>query len=770
MQLYLKGWLAPSLLVVGLVAQQDGSAWYAQGRRALDRGDWQGAVEAFEQLAEDDAQADAALYWQAYAFNKLGDRDRALELVSSLENRFPQSEWRDEARSLAVEVRGATADVDRADEELKLMALNALMQSGDDEAVAILEEFLRGDHSERLKERALFVLAQSGSERAFEILAQTARDDAEPELQRKAIRYLGVHHSDRSLALLVEMYDAVDNLEARRAILQSFMIAGEKDRLLHVAREESNQELRGRAVRLLGTMNARDELWALYEREPSQDVRKRILRAFMVADDKERLLAVARNAQEAEELRSTAVRLLGTQDADDELWSLYRQETSQEVKKESTARAFHLGKPTERLTEVARDTEEPAELRKHAIQNLGVVGEDARPALVALYREELAMELKETILHSLFVQGGGRGAHRDRESRDQSRAQEKMRSLALRGGRAGGQRVHDGDSETMTLVLLLLLQPTLVSGTLELSASGHRSRGADPPGAERSPSGPATPCREWKTASTGATGRRARERSKRDASERESGRSELFVFYRIEGGTIGEVRTSSAHCRIDASGRTVYWWTDVSGEASLELLSRLAREDAASGLGKGGAARARAPSKSPRGRPSRVVREARAARARRKSRVLAGSRARLRWLRSTFVASRGGVGTRLREKIAFALHVSDSPGATEKLIELARGDRSPSVRAKALFWLAREAGAEAGRTIARAVIDDPELEVKKKAVFALSRLPAEEGVPLLVEVAQSHPSPEIRKKAFFWLGQSGDPRALALFERVLLER
>jgi HEAT repeat protein len=92
------------------------------------------------------------------------------------------------------------------------------------------------------------------------------------------------------------------------------------------------------------------------------------------------------------------------------------------------------------------------------------------------------------------------------------------------------------------------------------------------------------------------------------------------------------------------------------------------------------------------------------------------------------------------------------------------------VRERALFWLGQRAGAVAARAIATAVREDPELEVKKKAVFALSQLPAEEGVPLLIEVAETHPHPEVRKQAFFWLGQSEDPRALDLFERVLLRK
>ncbi len=58
-------------------------------------------------------------------------------------------------------------------------------------------------------------------------------------------------------------------------------------------------------------------------------------------------------------------------------------------------------------------------------------------------------------------------------------------------------------------------------------------------------------------------------------------------------------------------------------------------------------------------------------------------------------------------------------------------------------------------------------EVREQAVFALSQLPKDQGVPILVRVARSNRDPGIRRKAMFWLGQSDDPRALELFEDIL---
>jgi len=61
-------------------------------------------------------------------------------------------------------------------------------------------------------------------------------------------------------------------------------------------------------------------------------------------------------------------------------------------------------------------------------------------------------------------------------------------------------------------------------------------------------------------------------------------------------------------------------------------------------------------------------------------------------------------------------------------------------------------------------------EVRESAVFALSQRPREEGIPALISVARTNKDPEIRKKALFWLGQSNDPRALDLFEELLTKK
>lgn len=60
-----------------------------------------------------------------------------------------------------------------------------------------------------------------------------------------------------------------------------------------------------------------------------------------------------------------------------------------------------------------------------------------------------------------------------------------------------------------------------------------------------------------------------------------------------------------------------------------------------------------------------------------------------------------------------------------------------------------------------------EREIRDQAVFGLSQLPGDQGVPVLIRLARSNKDPKVRRKALFWLGQSDDPRALKLFEEIL---
>jgi hypothetical protein len=126
-------------------------------------------------------------------------------------------------------------------------------------------------------------------------------------------------------------------------------------------------------------------------------------------------------------------------------------------------------------------------------------------------------------------------------------------------------------------------------------------------------------------------------------------------------------------------------------------------------------------------------------------------------------------GGRAGEQAVFAATIADSVTVWPTLLKLARDEHLPGgTRRQAVFWLGQAAGDAATAGLA-GLTDDASLDrdVKEQAVFALSQRPRDEGVPVLIRIARANPDREVRRKALFWLGQSNDPRALALFEELL---
>lgn len=121
------------------------------------------------------------------------------------------------------------------------------------------------------------------------------------------------------------------------------------------------------------------------------------------------------------------------------------------------------------------------------------------------------------------------------------------------------------------------------------------------------------------------------------------------------------------------------------------------------------------------------------------------------------------------DDLIFAATIADSVTIWPTLLQLAKDRNAPrSSRKQAVFWVSQAAGDKAAEGLGEIVTDDAEdREVRESAVFALSQLPRDEGVPILIRVARTNGDPKIRRTAMFWLGQSEDPRALALFEEIL---
>ena len=359
---------------------------YEEGQEALEEGRWQRAVERFARVIDQNgARVDAAMYWRAYALDRLGQKADALAATAELIKRFPTSKWLADAKALEVQVRqsaGQPVSPEAADnEELKLLALQGLQHSDPEQAVPMIEKILQGPQSPRLKERALFVLAQSNSPRARTVLAGIAKGAGNPDLQRKAIQYLGVHGGRENRDLLAQIYDASTDVDIKRRILRSFMVSGDRTRLLNAANTEKAPELRAEAVQQLGVMGAHDELWTLYQKETSPDVKKRVIQAMFVGGNVTRMSELAMNEPNAD-LRRAAIRnlgLMGKGKTSDTLTTLYNREKELPIKRE-IINAYFLQGNAEQLVAIARKETDP-NLRKELVSRLSQMSRNSKVAM-----------------------------------------------------------------------------------------------------------------------------------------------------------------------------------------------------------------------------------------------------------------------------------------------------------------------------------------------------------------------------------------------------
>jgi tetratricopeptide (TPR) repeat protein len=357
---------------------QDGaSESYSRGKNDLDRKEYGRAIDAFNRVIDmkGNSRVDGAYYWRAYAQNKLGHRDEALASLDELQKNYPSSQWLEDAKALQVEIRsqnGQPVSPESAtDEDLKLLALNSLMNSDPERSVPMLQNLLKSSNSPKLKERALFVLAQSHSAAARDVLAGVAKGASNPDLQSKAIEYLGISAGRENLQMLQDIYRSSNDTQVKRTILNSFMVAGSRENLLAVAKTEMNTELKVHAIRLLGSAGGGADLAQLYSNS-SPEIARAVIQGLFISGNSDKLLELAKSEKD-ENLRRFIINQLGVMGKSKTgaaLVSMYAQETNPEIKKSIVSALF---------------------------------SQDNAPAMVELARKETDLNLKKMIVNQLSV-------------------------------------------------------------------------------------------------------------------------------------------------------------------------------------------------------------------------------------------------------------------------------------------------------------------------------------------------------------------------------
>jgi HEAT repeats len=321
-------------------------------------------------------KADAALYWKAYALNKAGNKSQALTTIAELKKTYPQSRYQRDAGVIEVEIRGASVNPnDLNDEDLKITAINALMNSDPEKAVPFVEKIIRGNYSTKLKEKALFVLSQTDSEKATTMLLEIAKSSNDPDLQKRAIRSLGMNGNPRNKAALKEIYQSTSDPSIKKAVFQGWLMCGDKEDVLAVAKQEKSPEVRREAIKFLGMMGGREELRQMYK-DAGNDIetKEAVLNGMMMCGDADGLTEIAKSEKDPKAMSKVinTLGLVGGEHTVDTLLSIYSTSPDMETKKH-VINALFLHGASKQMVAMARKETNP-ELKRAWIQKLSLMG------------------------------------------------------------------------------------------------------------------------------------------------------------------------------------------------------------------------------------------------------------------------------------------------------------------------------------------------------------------------------------------------------------
>jgi hypothetical protein len=142
-----------------------------------------------------------------------------------------------------------------SDEDLKLIALTAMLRRDPAQTIPLLRGILSGNDPISVKKHALFVLAQSKTPEADSILRDAALGKLDPQLQSQAIQTMAVFQGAKANDTLAEVYRTTTDPKIKKSIINAMFITKDAPRMVEMAKNEKDLELKRQLVQQLALMN-----------------------------------------------------------------------------------------------------------------------------------------------------------------------------------------------------------------------------------------------------------------------------------------------------------------------------------------------------------------------------------------------------------------------------------------------------------------------------------------------------------------------------------
>jgi hypothetical protein len=418
-------------------AQADAAAVFRSARDMITDGEWAKAQQKFSEYVSsypNEKNLDAALYWLAYSQQKLKNFDDCKKTINLLLEKYPESNWRDDARVLLVQVPGAYV-IDTYETPRPARAPGAyVVASGQtpkairvpgDVTIAPAEPVVvySGDVASTMPAVAPVAVSQGvgigvgGVTNVWSIDEFESSNDDDPcEFKIVVLQALFQTDVQRGIVTASEWLKpgSTQTVRCKSAALTLLGRHGGKSVtpvILGVARSEPDLKLRARAISTLGATNDDTVIDALRDfalTSQENDIVEASLyalskhtgdRAISVLSD----IAISGKTPGQRKVAISSISTRSGEPAVDALFKIYDADQSVEIRR-AVISGF-ANRKSERagnkLLEIARSSDN-VELRKAAIGAISRRGgEKAVEFLLNLYDAEKNEELKDQIVNSL---------------------------------------------------------------------------------------------------------------------------------------------------------------------------------------------------------------------------------------------------------------------------------------------------------------------------------------------------------------------------------
>ena len=395
----------------------DATTVFRSARDLITDGEWAKAQEKFDEYVTsypNEKNVEAALYWLAYAQQKLARYDQCRATIDRLLEKYPNSSWRDDARMLRVQAPVAYAMSAVAAEDLAatLRATPAPLAPVDVPMVytpmaPITTVNVPGFPAQVAEIASAYGVGSS---------SDSASDDDPCEFKIVVLQALFQTDLQRGIVTATEWLKpgSTQTTRCKSAALTLLGRNGGKavtPVILGVARSEPDLKLRARAISTLGATNDDTVVDALREfalNSPENDIVEASLyalskhsgeRAINVLAD----IAISGKTTSQRKMAISSIASRPGEPSVDALFRIYDADQTVEVRR-AVINGFGNRKSERagtKLLEIARSSDN-VDLRKAAVSSISRRGGDkVVESLLAIYNTEKNEEVKDQILSSL---------------------------------------------------------------------------------------------------------------------------------------------------------------------------------------------------------------------------------------------------------------------------------------------------------------------------------------------------------------------------------